>query len=527
MDLSPRHLLHKAVQAVTTAGRAVEREADHLAAKAKLQADWLVLTLGDTPLPDSVQDFIVHTHQHFSAVPHEPPALAVPTVKPTGRPVLPSSTQPTELWPQDAPALDRDRPARAVAFRQAADGEGRLTVKAAAPGTDWGTPGRESAVMSVFVDGRHNQDVVLHGGAATTEYPLSLGPLAAGDHTITLAYNQAASRAGATGVQVASARLEPAATGVQALAEKYQPYFYGRGMDNNHTDVPLLMWCEVTKRGTDTVLHYSVMHSNEDGGTAADPGKEQSSWGRETDPDPIATVVVDARGALKDVRYTGFLDETGKFRGTFEGGHPVLRVAADNNSYDDRGTGPMLFRPRVEVRDFTGGSRESLMDENPWMYKLSNEELKREGKLLTDAEADAAIAKMGQPGFERPRKVMDLRRYLYLDFGAENPRHTQIAVAVKLKGSPTWYRSDWGDRTLDVLWAGDGLRTTVPLPAGVKPSDIETIRVLDEGGSAMTFKGIHKAFMLNDAYEPQPVMLGPGNTKTRVAKRSAIDLPTR
>ena len=67
-------------------------------------------------------------------------------------------------------------------------GEARLDLTAAGPGTNWGAKGRESAVMSVYVDGKYSQDVVLWGGDRPNQYGLTLGNLPAGDHTISVRY---------------------------------------------------------------------------------------------------------------------------------------------------------------------------------------------------------------------------------------------------------------------------------------------------------------------------------------------------
>jgi hypothetical protein len=515
----------RVIGATRGAGQAVGQELQRFGEFARFEADWLVLVLGDTPLPPTVQAILSRVHQRFEPVPHLPPLMMCPVVVPAGQPRPVLAGRMNELLMGPAIALDAVRPATAIALSLPTATEGQLDLTAAAPGTDWGVTGRESAVVSLFIDGEHNQDVVLYGGATPTHYALSLGPLAAGRHTITWAYSAKGSTSGATSVTLHSACLKPAASGEAGLAEKYQPYFYGRGtLENNHTDVPLSMWCETTRQGDDTVLAYSVMHSNEDGGTAADPAAEQASWGRETDPDPIATVTVGPDGRIKDVHYIGWLDEPARFNGHFEGSHPVLRVARDNNSYDDRGTTPLLFRPRVALRDFTGGSREVLMEESPWMYRLSQDELRREGKELTPLEAAEVLADEGKPGFKRPSKVMDLRQYLYVDFNAANPRHSQIAVAVKLKGQAKWFRSDLGDPSVDVLWSGNGLRTSVPLPAGIRPEDVETIRVLDTGGSDLAFNGVNRAYLLDENYAPQYLDLPKTQAPRTLASRHALEI---
>ena len=73
-----------------------------------------------------------------------------------------------------AAADAHDRPLAQKQFYAQAAGEARLALTAAAPGTDWGSAGRESAVLSVSVDGRYSQDVVLFAGAQRFTYDVAL-----------------------------------------------------------------------------------------------------------------------------------------------------------------------------------------------------------------------------------------------------------------------------------------------------------------------------------------------------------------
>ena len=67
--------------------------------------------------------------------------------------------------------------AQAATFKAKRTGEAYLTVRALAPGADWGRKGRESAVLTIRLDGRYNQDVVLFNGATATDYKVALGPV--------------------------------------------------------------------------------------------------------------------------------------------------------------------------------------------------------------------------------------------------------------------------------------------------------------------------------------------------------------
>ena len=102
-----------------------------------------------------------------------------------------------------APAAAADaRPIAQKQFVTQAAGEARLALTAAAPGTDWGVAGRESAVVSVSVDGRYSQDVVLFAGAERFTYDVALGRLERGRHNVTVAFDADKSSSGAMSVMM-------------------------------------------------------------------------------------------------------------------------------------------------------------------------------------------------------------------------------------------------------------------------------------------------------------------------------------
>jgi hypothetical protein len=59
-------------------------------------------------------------------------------------------------------------------------GEALVALTAAAPGTDWGTAGAESAVRTLRLDGRKVEDLVLFAGAQPFTYRAALGRVGAG-----------------------------------------------------------------------------------------------------------------------------------------------------------------------------------------------------------------------------------------------------------------------------------------------------------------------------------------------------------
>ncbi len=117
------------------------------------------------------------------------------------------------------PAVSGARPAVApppsvapftAAFTLPRAEEARLWLTASAPGCEWGRAGAESAVVTVFVDGERNQEVVLYAGEERHTYDLMLGPLPAGRHTLSVTYRPDLSPKGATGARVERAEVRPA-----------------------------------------------------------------------------------------------------------------------------------------------------------------------------------------------------------------------------------------------------------------------------------------------------------------------------
>jgi CheY-like chemotaxis protein len=53
-----------------------------------------------------------------------------------------------------------------------------------APGTDWGQPGKEAALATVFVDARTQQQIMLYAGARQFTYTVFLGALPAGQRSV-------------------------------------------------------------------------------------------------------------------------------------------------------------------------------------------------------------------------------------------------------------------------------------------------------------------------------------------------------
>jgi hypothetical protein len=402
--------------------------------------------------------------------------------------------------------LQRGAHAHSVTVTTSAAGEALLGLTASAPGADWSKPGKESAVVSIQVDGRYASDLVI-GSAAPTSYKLALGHLDGGRHRLAFSFAGDRSPAGAQRAVLQALRVElvtPGDAGYTAL--RHAPVVYGRTLaelggpfQNATTDTPLVAWHEesaATAPGH-KVLEYSLVWSNEDGGT--DTPALMARWGRSTDIEWIYHLEVDENGnrVPGTAVYQAPNHETLPFAGTFEGDHPLLETCTSNNNMCDKVDGPMRFFLAADQTRPVDRAREQLMDVNPWTYQVMAKELQREGKIE-------------QPSSPSTPAVGDQRTYLYIEVDKDtaNPRQMGLTVGVRLRGDPTLYRSDHGEPSWSVE-RDVPAATTVELPAGTTPADIAQVIAIrqpmsnPDTGASETVTAVNRTFFLDQDYLPQ------------------------
>lgn len=339
------------------------------------------------------------------------------------------------------------------------------------------------AAVDVLIDGRKEQLVLLTPGTRRPSYETLLGPLAAGSHDIriepsTLWNWDRSLRLADTTVEIVSAGDRRAELFRHAPAVGLRPDTIGTA-----SDLPLMMYVEDATESGARWLRYTIVFSNEDGGTAGTA--LMARWGRTTDIELAYEVEVREGRAIR-ARYQG-PDHRMLPRVRLDAEPPTLLVSTLNNMFLDRGYAAAVVRMVPEPVDLSGRSRESVMDERPWIYRVMARELAQ----------------------ERPVGVGDPRDYLYVDLTLES-RGAGVALGARsADGTTRW--SDRGRPELVVSRQGE-IRIAVPSPAN------ESVQALvvrcdprpESGQSAdagLCTASIRKAFRLDGDHQPGPSIL--------------------
>jgi hypothetical protein len=279
------------------------------------------------------------------------------------------------------------------------------------------------------------------------------------------------------------------------------PIIYAReNTVGKFTDLPLLMWYEAVPTSRGRQYRYSVIFSNEDGGTQTD--RLMATWGRTTDIEFVYGVELDQSDRILAEEFQGPGHEVPAFRGTHEGHHPLLWVSTDNNMVSENGAASIRYAPAPVKFDLTDQAREAVMDANPWTYAIASVEMRREGKIADEPP----------PGIN---KSPDPRRFVFVE-ACGTIGNAALAISVgslsrQPAGALVWTPSDRGRPQYRIV--RDGCFTiATPMPAGTRPSDVRAIRAQafvrpTEGGSppatdAVQFRRINKVFMLDEHFLP-------------------------
>jgi hypothetical protein len=388
----------------------------------------------------------------------------------------------------------------------ASDGEGVATLTLSANGADWGTLDSESVVLGIDVDGNHTGTIVVYLGGTETQYRIMLGALSAGTHTLGLRHEKKLSPAAKTpAVLAASPTVEAiAAPDTRYDFTRFAPILLGIDTDlnpqndaagpvrgNAASDTPLIVYATAVPGSGLTTYRYTMIWSNEDGGTGQFPDLLIARYGRTTDIEGIMEVDVSDMGDLLAVRFRP--DESGTlqtFAGSFQGTHPILRTSTANGLIADDGASTLQFAIPPLAFDDSNVPREDAMDLDLNSYIVMSKEMVREGK--TEA--------VGNPS---SKKLSDLRDYLYLDYDIDVDVSGQVLRGIAVVGGVTYY-SDHNQSfglALNPRISGGIGRTAIEIPPGTQLADIQQFGLQGVGTMSGTLNSA-AAFLEGSDYLP-------------------------
>jgi len=391
-------------------------------------------------------------------------------------------------------------------FTLGQSGEAVATMTAGCAACDWAVEGREAAVLSIAVDGAYSQHLLLTRGAAPAEYRIMLGALTAGTHRLSIERDVERSAKGAGDVTFGpiDVRVFPPDAPEYAWLSR-APILRARpGTVEHFSDAPLVMYAEKDvpgESGAHYQLQYTVIFTNEDGGTPTD--RLMATWGRTTDIEFIygLTDTTSSSPAHEEIQAAGH--KWIPFQGPRVGMHPMVWVATDNNMVADHGPEEMVrYAPAPELVSLDHTSREFVMDRNPWMYAVSSAEMVREHK--TDP--------LATPGSGH---IVDPRRYVTLEACGKVKDATlamDIGVRHGAPGSPIEWRPTDTDSRFRIA-RGGCFRGGTPMPEGVTLNDVAGLRIraypraLRAGettppAGSVVLESVNKVFMLDKTFVP-------------------------
>jgi len=168
-------------------------------------------------------------------------------------------------------------------------------------------------------------------------------------------------------------------------------------------------------------------------------------------------------GALRGI-IQGPDHKTLPFRGVYQGLHPLIYDATDNNNFVDSppAGATVRVRPKPVFGNLRGRAREIIMDRFPWTYAVTAAEMRREGRIE-------------EPGDPATPAVSDQRNYLSLEACAEQSG-TELYFAAILRNSTVPFTSHHGDPKARIGRNGC-FRSTIELPHGTSAGDISELRI--------------------------------------------------
>ena len=396
-----------------------------------------------------------------------------------------------------------------ITFSSSSNTEFLITISASS-NTNWSESDSESATLVISIDGdwiNYNQDIILYSGSNLHNYHSSLGPIDAGEHIIQFKFDYEKSSIGANQILINDILL----TNINNLnidqdVFKYSPILYGRDLlswnESTHTDIPLIMWHEITQEDENKRITYSIIFSNEDSRVGVGLADLMFSYGRTTDIEWVYRVELDCDGAIIDEQFQGASHTTTDFTGNKINQHPILKNATLNCNFTDIGISDYKFF-LAPINQERSGTRQVLMDDNPWSYRIMGEELINENRYEVPADSETL-------------EISDVRNYVYIEYGFEpgqnpHPEPINIQFYISFFDDCTDY---FNNHSLDELSTSYNTesgyqRTSIELPVDFEPNNISSLGLINSGAWEMPsfYMPIISFFYLDSNYIPIDIPL--------------------
>lgn len=358
------------------------------------------------------------------------------------------------LFPISAAAQSRSFP-----FALAAAAEVLAELELASPSSDWAVPGREAAVAAIGLEGETRHHVYVFGEKDSRRYSIFLGPLAPGTHVLTVSRDPALSAPGSD-LLIGEARIRPVTPG-DPLYEpvRHAPILFARpGLADRFSDALLLVYCTRGRDRSGPWLEYTAVFSNEDGGTSS--RDLMARWGRTTDIEYVYRVWLDTQGRPARTLIQTREHQDVPYDGPWFGLHPMLVPVTDNNMVEPVGAPPPgpRFQLAPMLISLDHGSREIVMDQEPFTYEVACKEVAREQKIRPPGQ------------WFDGEKIADPRRYFIAEFQTES-RNAAVQLLYRFRGENLWHGSSLGIGR-NFIERDGWVRTALELPEGRSAAEI-------------------------------------------------------
>jgi hypothetical protein len=328
------------------------------------------------------------------------------------------------------------------------------------------------AAFTVFVDGGPSHEVLVVPGSGLPSYETLVGPLSRGEHSVEVRPSSHWPAHPGLRVIGTTARTITAADPSYDLLRFAPAIALRPDTVGTANDLPMLMYGE-DAHDAGRVLRYTTIFTNEDGGT--ETAALFARWGRACDIELAYELRLDPSGQTIAETFQGPDHETMSFNGVRVRDHPILAVATRNNMFMDNRLMGVLVRPVPVAFRSGAATRESVLDDRPWLQRLTARELAAE------------------------KKPFDPRDFVYLEANVQVGESAATAAWVE-QADGTRVSSDRGDERLRVTRDG-WVRVAVPLARGasVTAAGWSCLPRKDKAGPCQIQPG--RVFKLSEQFE--------------------------